>query len=226
MGYRELLKKYIRFLEMHAGDNYIEAVTYAANHELGDRDLAELRTLAGRFIVTSEARTTRRIVRSSIIGCGCYVCATASRRSRRQSWQVSTLPRCGIGARIHARRATSQCGKQNFCDLKRRWLRGWKSAAASQMGACNKGYSQCGAREFRLGYALPGGRWTIQKMTTTHSSTLLPKDPVTWWRESYQRDTDAFVRAHGRRPESLHELSSWLRPMPIRSEPLPRYEPH
>lgn len=49
MGYRELLKKYIRFLEMHAGDNYIEAVTYAADHELGDRDLAELRTLAGEI---------------------------------------------------------------------------------------------------------------------------------------------------------------------------------
>jgi hypothetical protein len=49
MGYRELLKKYIRFLEMHAGDNYIEAVTYAAGHELGERDLAELRTLAGEI---------------------------------------------------------------------------------------------------------------------------------------------------------------------------------
>ena len=49
MGYRELLKKYIRFLEMHAGDNYIEAITYAANHELGDRDLAELRTMAGEI---------------------------------------------------------------------------------------------------------------------------------------------------------------------------------
>jgi hypothetical protein len=64
-------------------------------------------------------------------------------------------------------------------------------------------------------------------MTTTQSGTLLPKDPVTWWRESYQRDTDAFERAHGRRPETLHELTKWLRPLPIRVEPpLPRYEPN
>lgn len=49
MGYRELLKKYIRFLEMHAGDNFIEAITYTADHELGERDLAELRTLSGEI---------------------------------------------------------------------------------------------------------------------------------------------------------------------------------
>jgi hypothetical protein len=49
MGYRELLKKYIRFLEMYAGDNFIEAITYSTDHELGERDLAELRTLAGEI---------------------------------------------------------------------------------------------------------------------------------------------------------------------------------
>ena len=71
-----------------------------------------------------------------------------------------------------------------------------------------------------------GGRRDDIKMTTTQSSTLLPKDPVTWWRESYQRDTDAFERAHGRRPESLHELTNWLRPALTRSERLPREEPN
>lgn len=49
MGYRELLKKYIGFLEMRAGDNFIEAITYEADHELADRDVAELRTLAGEI---------------------------------------------------------------------------------------------------------------------------------------------------------------------------------
>jgi hypothetical protein len=49
MGYRKLLKKYIRFLEMYAGDNCIEAITYVADHEIGERDLAELRTLAGEI---------------------------------------------------------------------------------------------------------------------------------------------------------------------------------
>jgi hypothetical protein len=49
VGYRELLKNYIRFLELHLGDNFIEAI--AATHEstLTDRDVAELRTLAGEI---------------------------------------------------------------------------------------------------------------------------------------------------------------------------------
>ena len=58
-------------------------------------------------------------------------------------------------------------------------------------------------------------------MRNTHGGTLLPNDPVMWWRESYRRDTDSFERAHGRRPESLHELSEWLQPSPIRVEPSP-----
>jgi hypothetical protein len=49
MGYRELLKKYVRFLEMHAGDNFIEAIPYVADGELAGRDLAELRTVAGEI---------------------------------------------------------------------------------------------------------------------------------------------------------------------------------
>jgi hypothetical protein len=42
---------------------------------------------------------------------------------------------------------------------------------------------------------------------------------VAWWRNSYQRDRDAFERAHGRRPETLLELSSWLQRIPIRADP-------
>jgi hypothetical protein len=49
MGYRELLKKYIRFLELQLGDNYIEAIPRAAESTLTDRDIAELRTLAGEI---------------------------------------------------------------------------------------------------------------------------------------------------------------------------------
>ncbi|MFU8815439.1 MAG: hypothetical protein ACNA7W_08830 [Pseudomonadales bacterium] len=44
MGYRELLKKYIRHLELVAGDNYIES--HCAEPMLGKRDLGELRSLA------------------------------------------------------------------------------------------------------------------------------------------------------------------------------------
>ncbi len=49
MGYRELLKKYIRYLELHVGDNYIEAIGSAQEALLSDRDAAELRTLAGEI---------------------------------------------------------------------------------------------------------------------------------------------------------------------------------
>lgn len=47
MGYRELLKKYIRHLEIYSGDNYIEV----PNKEpwLSQRDLGELRTLAAEI---------------------------------------------------------------------------------------------------------------------------------------------------------------------------------
>ena len=47
MGYRELLKKYIRHLEVTAGDNYIEAASKEAL--LSKRDLGELRTLAAEI---------------------------------------------------------------------------------------------------------------------------------------------------------------------------------
>lgn len=49
MGYRELLKKYIRFLEMHAGDNFIESIPGAAEATLTDRDLGEMRTIAAEI---------------------------------------------------------------------------------------------------------------------------------------------------------------------------------
>jgi hypothetical protein len=60
------------------------------------------------------------------------------------------------------------------------------------------------------------------KDVTPRGSTPLPTDPVAWWRNSYQRDRDAFERAHGRRPETLLELSTWLSRIPIRAEPRPR----
>ncbi len=31
MGYRELLKKYIRFVEEHAGDHFIDSIGYSSN---------------------------------------------------------------------------------------------------------------------------------------------------------------------------------------------------
>jgi hypothetical protein len=49
-------------------------------------------------------------------------------------------------------------------------------------------------------------------MTSEQQRSTLPKDPVTWWRECYQRDNDAFERAHGRQPRSMLELSRWLTP--------------
>jgi hypothetical protein len=47
MGYRELLKKYIRFVEAHAGDHFIDAIGYGAELAFSDRELGELRALVG-----------------------------------------------------------------------------------------------------------------------------------------------------------------------------------
>lgn len=49
MGYRELLKKYIRFLEMHAGDNFIESIPDSPEATLTDRDMGEMRTIAAEI---------------------------------------------------------------------------------------------------------------------------------------------------------------------------------
>jgi hypothetical protein len=46
MGYRELLKKYIRFLELYQGDNFIETIPEAKEQIFTKRDLGELRTVA------------------------------------------------------------------------------------------------------------------------------------------------------------------------------------
>jgi hypothetical protein len=59
MGYRELLKKYVRFLEVNVGDNYIEAVADAAEPILSDRDLGELRTIAAEIFRESHAEPER-----------------------------------------------------------------------------------------------------------------------------------------------------------------------
>jgi len=47
MGYRELIKNYIRHLELVAGDNFIERETNEP--VLNKRDLGELRTLAAEI---------------------------------------------------------------------------------------------------------------------------------------------------------------------------------
>lgn len=46
MGYRELLKKYIRFVEAHAGDHFIDAIGYDAEPAFTARELGELRAMA------------------------------------------------------------------------------------------------------------------------------------------------------------------------------------
>lgn len=46
MGYRELLKKYIRYLELYQGDNFIETIPAAKEQIFSKRDLGELRTVA------------------------------------------------------------------------------------------------------------------------------------------------------------------------------------
>jgi hypothetical protein len=47
MGYRELLKKYIRFVEAHAGDHFIDSIGYGAEPAFSDRELGELRAMVG-----------------------------------------------------------------------------------------------------------------------------------------------------------------------------------
>jgi hypothetical protein len=58
---------------------------------------------------------------------------------------------------------------------------------------------------------------------TAEERMEMPQDHVAWWRESFQRDNEAFERAHGRRPKSMFELVRWLQPLPIRTgrTPLP-----
>jgi hypothetical protein len=45
MGYRELLKKYIRLVEAHAGDHFIDSIGYGMEPSFSDRELGELRTI-------------------------------------------------------------------------------------------------------------------------------------------------------------------------------------
>jgi len=60
MGYRELLKRYIRFVEAHAGDNYVDAIAYAAEASFSDRDVGELKTLATELYLESGAAGSAR----------------------------------------------------------------------------------------------------------------------------------------------------------------------
>jgi len=59
------------------------------------------------------------------------------------------------------------------------------------------------------------------KDVVTRDDQQPPIDPVVWWRDSFERDQDAFERAHGRRAETWLELSKWLPPIPIRAERRP-----
>lgn len=54
MGYRELLKKYIRFLELYQGDNFIETIPEAREQIFTKRDLGELRTVAAEVFRESQ----------------------------------------------------------------------------------------------------------------------------------------------------------------------------
>lgn len=55
MGYRTLLKKYVRFLEVNVGDNFIESAPAAAESTLSERDLRELRTIAAEIFREAHA---------------------------------------------------------------------------------------------------------------------------------------------------------------------------
>ncbi|NJN52704.1 MAG: hypothetical protein HC809_14060, partial [Gammaproteobacteria bacterium] len=61
MGYRELLKRYIRFLELQLGDNFIESMIDAPESTLSARDVGELRSLAGEIF--REAHTAEHCER-------------------------------------------------------------------------------------------------------------------------------------------------------------------
>ncbi len=61
MGYRELLKKYIRFVEAHAGDHFIGAIPYVADPPFSDRELGELRTLVSELSRTSGSEVSGRM---------------------------------------------------------------------------------------------------------------------------------------------------------------------
>jgi hypothetical protein len=49
MGYRELLKKYLCFVETHTGDNFFDAIASSTDQALSRRDLAELRSLSAEM---------------------------------------------------------------------------------------------------------------------------------------------------------------------------------
>ncbi len=55
MGYRELLKKYLRFVEAHAGDHFIDSIGYGVEPAFSDRELGELRALVGDLSRAAES---------------------------------------------------------------------------------------------------------------------------------------------------------------------------
>lgn len=55
MGYRELLKKYLRFVEAHAGDHFIDSIGYGLDPVFSDRELGELRVMVGDLTRAAES---------------------------------------------------------------------------------------------------------------------------------------------------------------------------
>jgi len=62
MGYRELLKHYIRYLELHTGDNYIESIPSSPDTRLSDRDVGELRAIAAEIFREANVAPNRPVV--------------------------------------------------------------------------------------------------------------------------------------------------------------------
>jgi hypothetical protein len=61
MGYRELLKRYIRFVEAHVGENFIDVIPYAADPGFSEREIGELKALETEiYLDSTDAATSSR----------------------------------------------------------------------------------------------------------------------------------------------------------------------
>jgi len=46
MGYRELLKKFMHFVEVHTGDHFVDVISYVAEPRFSVREIGQLKALA------------------------------------------------------------------------------------------------------------------------------------------------------------------------------------
>jgi hypothetical protein len=53
VGYRELLKRYIRFVEAYAGETFIDVIPYMADSPFTDGEIRELKSLATEIYLDS-----------------------------------------------------------------------------------------------------------------------------------------------------------------------------